>query len=46
MATTGAVFWNDDPFKDAPDAGRPWFVLNTDAGLFAEEQLIEIYLTV
>lgn len=27
----GDVVWSDDPFKDDPEAGRPWLTLNTDA---------------
>lgn len=41
----GAVVWSDDPFKDDPDAGRPWLVLNTDAHPFAEEQYVAVALS-
>jgi mRNA-degrading endonuclease toxin of MazEF toxin-antitoxin module len=41
----GDVVWSDDPFKDDPDAGRPWLVLNTDAHPFGDEQYMAVALS-
>lgn len=39
------VVWSSDPFKDDPDAGRPWLVVNNDRHPFADEQYVAVALT-
>lgn len=41
----GDVVWSDDPFKDGPEAGRPWLVLSTDTHPFSAEQSMAVALS-
>lgn len=41
----GDVLWSRDPFKDDPDAGRPWLVLNNETHPFREEQSMSVALS-
>lgn len=40
----GDVIWADDPFKDDPDAGRPFLVVSNDRHPFADEQTTVVAL--
>lgn len=41
----GDVVWADDPFKDDPDAGRPFLVVSNERHPFADEQMTVVALT-
>lgn len=41
----GDIVWADDPFKDDPDAGRPFLVVSNDRHPFADEQVAVVALT-
>lgn len=41
----GDVVWSDDPFKDDPEAGRPWLLIANDRQPFRGEQAIAIALS-
>lgn len=41
----GTVVWSDDPFKDDPEAGRPWLVVSTESQPFRDEQYMAVGLS-
>lgn len=41
----GAVVWSDDPFKDDPEAGRPWLVVGNETQPFHDEQRMAVALS-
>lgn len=41
----GAVVWGDDPFKDDPEAGRPWLVVGNETQPFHDEQCMAVALS-
>lgn len=43
--TRGAVVWSGDPFKDDPEAGRPWLVVGNETQPFHDEQRMAVALS-
>lgn len=41
----GVVVWSRDPFKEDPEAGRPWLVVSNATQPFADEQAMTIALS-
>ena len=41
----GDVLWSSDPYKDDPDAGRPWLVVSNETQPFRDEQSMTVALS-